>query len=123
MRSRMAGQDTLVIFTDHFFGLALSMVTPVIDDAVAVHLPVPAGAQYSLKPCTSWKVDLRTVFADLATPWRPVSQSCAMTGLPSDQFALAFISNEYVRPSLEMVYVAIFGLASPLLASCATIPS
>src|ERR1700716_3943789 len=101
MRSRMAGQETFVILTDHFFGFALSIVTPVMEDAVAVHLPVPAGAQYSLKPWTSWKVDLRTVFADLATPWRPVSQSCAITGLPSDQFALAFISNEYVSPSVE----------------------
>src|SRR5688572_17546591 len=38
MRSMIAGHDTLVILTDHFFGFALSIVTPEIDVAVDVGL-------------------------------------------------------------------------------------
>ncbi len=53
-RSRIAGHETRVIFTENFFGFALSSVMPEIDDAVARHFPVPAGPQYSLKPWTSW---------------------------------------------------------------------
>src|SRR6185436_866984 len=73
-RSRIAAHETFVIFTLNFFGFALSAVKPEIDVAVALHC-VPAGAQNSLKPTTSWKVDLRTVFADLATAVTAVSQS------------------------------------------------
>src|SRR6266850_793087 len=84
--------ETLVILTENFLGFALSMVTPEIVVAVALHCE-PAGAQNSLKPATSWKLDLRTVFADLPVAMRPVSQSCAMIGLPADQLALSLIVN------------------------------
>jgi hypothetical protein len=65
----------------------------------------------------SWKFDLRTVLTDLPTACRPVSQSWAMIGLPSDQFALALISNVYVSPSLDVLYVAILGVGSPVFGS------
>src|ERR1700704_2656120 len=90
-RSRIAGHETLVILTLNFFGLAVSSVTPEIVDAVALHC-VPAAGQNSLKPTMSWKVDLRTVVADLPTAVTAVSQSCAMIGFPSDQLAFALIS-------------------------------
>ncbi len=45
----MAGHETLVIFTENFLGFALSIVTPVIVVAVALHCD-PAGMQNSLKP-------------------------------------------------------------------------
>ena len=60
-------------------------------------------------------VDLRTVFLLLPTALRPVIQSSAMTGLPSDQTAFAFISNVYLRLSDETVALASRGLGSPLL--------
>src|SRR4051812_23814765 len=119
-RSRIAAHETLVILTLNFFGLEVSIVTPEIDCAVPLHC-VPDGAtQKSLKPWMSWNVDLRTVVADLATAVTAVSQSCAMIGLPSDQFALSLIVNVYVRPSVDVVYDASFGFTSPLLASCWT---
>ncbi len=47
IRSRIAGQDTFAIFTDHFFGFAASMVTPEIDvaDAVGLHCVPVADTQ------------------------------------------------------------------------------
>src|SRR5439155_4865476 len=48
-RSRIAGHETFVSRTVHFLALPLSMAMPEIDEAVAVHFPAPAGAQYSLK--------------------------------------------------------------------------
>ena len=91
----IAGHETFAILTVHFFGLAVSSVTPVMVVALA--------SLKSLKPWMSWKLDFRTVLADLPTAKRPVSQSCATIGLPSDQFVFAFSSKVYVSPSLEML--------------------
>src|SRR6185436_14250368 len=105
----LAGHETFAILTVHFLGLAASIATPVIVVALA--------SLKSLKPAMSWKFDFLTVFADLPTAIRPVSQSCAMTGFPSDQFTFALISNVYVRLSAEMLNVAILGIGSPVLGS------
>src|SRR6266851_5550157 len=107
MRSMMAEHEALAIVTVHFFGFAGSIATPLIVWAVP--------SEYSLKPVTSLNVDLRTVFLLLPTALRPVSQSSAMTGLPSDQTALAFISKVYFRLSAETVALASRGFGSPVL--------
>src|SRR5438477_6074805 len=84
LRSLIAGQLTLVNVIENFFGFELSALKP----GIVVAFP----SEQSLKPTTSWKFDLRTVF--LLLPYRSgaVSTSSAMIGLPSDQFAFALIS-------------------------------
>ena len=92
--SRSAGQAIALSVTVNFLGFAESILTPEISAAASVlGLPSLSYGTNSSKPAMCSKLLWRTLTLLMATSLVPVSQSWAMTGLPSLQLAFASISN------------------------------